>query len=209
MTKALLIVDVQNDFIDGSLAVPNGEEIIHVINSLITSKYYDYIIASQDWHPANHKSFASNNNGTQVFTMGELNGAPQMMWPDHCVQKTWGAEFHHDLLSNNFDFVQQKGINPEVDSYSAFRDNNQNETTGLDVWIKDHDITTLDVCGLATDYCVKFSIIDAVNLLDTTEIRFIPDASKALTVEGEQQATQEMQAAGVIIMNSDQILDQV
>ncbi|MEQ9116482.1 MAG: bifunctional nicotinamidase/pyrazinamidase [Rickettsiales bacterium] len=209
MKKALLIIDIQNDFISGSLAIPDGEQIVPIINSLMTAEYYDYIIASQDWHPANHKSFASNNNGTEVFAMGELNGLPQIMWPDHCVQHTWGAEFHHDLLTEKFDYIQQKGTNPEIDSYSAFRDNNQQEITGLDIWIKEHEISILDICGLATDFCVKFSAIDAASLLESTEVRFIQDASKALTTEGELQATEEMQEAGVIIANSEQILDPI
>ena len=130
MTKALLIVDVQNGFCPGgNLPVPEGDKTVPVINRLIDGGGYDYIVASQDWHPADHGSFASQHPGKNVFDMGTLSGQPQMMWPDHCVQGTKDAEFHPDLKMDKVDFIQQKGQNASVDSYSAFRDNDRAAVT--------------------------------------------------------------------------------
>jgi nicotinamidase/pyrazinamidase len=164
--KALLLVDIQNGFCPGgNLAVPHGDEIVSVANRLIEEGGYDVIVASQDWHPANHGSFASQHPGAKPFEIGELSGRPQVMWPDHCVQETADAEFHSDLNTNAIDYVQQKGENPAVDSYSAFRDNDQAALTGLAGYLTAQQVTELDICGLATDYCVKFSALDAVDML--------------------------------------------
>ncbi len=155
MKKALIIVDVQNDFCEGgALAVPNANEIIPYINLLTQENEYEEIILTQDWHPANHKSFASNN-GKQVGETIILNEVPQFMWPDHCVQNTSGAEFHPDLDTSKVTKIIQKGTNVEVDSYSGFQDNNHFMKTGLDDYLKSKGIQMVEIVGLALDYCEK------------------------------------------------------
>lgn len=162
MKKALIVVDVQNDFCEaGALEVPKANEIIPYINLLMEDNQYDQIVLTQDWHPANHKSFASNN-GKKVGDTIELNGIPQFMWPDHCVQNTWGAEFQKDLNLDKVNHIIKKGKNPDVDSYSGFQDNNHFVKTGLDDYLKYHDIQLVEIVGLALDYCVKYTCLDAV-----------------------------------------------
>ncbi|WP_430251430.1 bifunctional nicotinamidase/pyrazinamidase [Neorhizobium sp. DAR64860/K0K1] len=205
--KALLLIDIQNGFCSGgNLAVAHGDDIVPIANSLISDGGYDVIVASQDWHPANHGSFASQHPGKKPFDMGELSGQPQVMWPDHCVQETPDAEFHPDLDIGAVDYIQQKGENPAVDSYSAFRDNDQAALTGLAGYLRAQQITELDVCGLATDYCVKFSALDAVEMLPDVKVRFIEDASRGITPEGVRAAIEEMRANGVGIIKSSEIL---
>jgi nicotinamidase/pyrazinamidase len=205
--KALLLIDIQNGFCPGgNLAVAGGDAIVPVANRLIETGGYDLIIASQDWHPANHGSFASQHPGKQPFDMGELSGQPQMMWPDHCVQGTADADFHPDLNIAAFDYVQQKGENSAVDSYSAFRDNDQSAITGLADYIKRQGVDLLDVCGLATDYCVSFSVLDALDMLPGVKVRFIEDASRGIDPEGIKTAIATMRARGVAIINSNDIL---
>ncbi|MGE6740758.1 bifunctional nicotinamidase/pyrazinamidase [Allorhizobium pseudoryzae] len=205
--KALLIIDVQNGFCPGgNLPVPEGDTIVPIINRLIADGAYDLITASQDWHPANHGSFASQHAGAKPFDMGTLSGQPQVMWPDHCVQGTPDADFHADLNTDAFDYIQQKGENPAVDSYSAFRDNDQAAITGLAGYLRAQQVTELDVCGLATDYCVKFSALDARALLPDVKIRFIEDASRGIAADGVKAAIAEMRQAGVAIVHSDEIL---
>jgi nicotinamidase/pyrazinamidase len=205
--KALLLIDIQNGFCPGgNLAVAHGDDIVPIANSLISDGGYDVIVASQDWHPANHGSFASQHPGKKPFDMGELSGQPQVMWPDHCVQETPDAEFHPDLDVGAVDYIQQKGENPAVDSYSAFRDNDQAALTGLAGYLRAQQITELDVCGLATDYCVKFSALDAVEMLPDVKVRFIEDASRGITPEGVRAAIEEMRANGVGIIKSSEIL---
>lgn len=165
MTKpALILVDIQNDFcLGGSLAVPKADEIIPVANHYMKEffkKEYP-VIATQDWHPVGHGSFASVNK-VNPFTMGTLSGEPQMMWPDHCVQGTKGAEFHPDLL--DVPTVVCKGMDPTVDSYSGFFDNGGKNDTGLNGILKSLGVDTVFVLGLATDYCVKFTVLDAAKL---------------------------------------------
>ena len=163
MKKALIVVDVQNDFCEGgALAVPKANEIIPYVNLLMEDSTYDEIILTQDWHPANHKSFASNN-GRKVGEVINLNGLPQFMWPDHCVQGSFGAEFHKDLNLEKVTHIVQKGKNPEVDSYSGFQDNNQLVKTDLEDYLKFKDIELVEIVGLALDYCVKYTCIDAAN----------------------------------------------
>lgn len=163
MKKALIVVDVQNDFCEGgALAVPKANEIIPYVNLLMEDSTYDEIILTQDWHPANHKSFASNN-GKKVGESIELNGYSQFMWPDHCVQGSFGAEFHKDLNLEKVTHIVQKGKNSEVDSYSGFQDNNQLVKTDLEDYLKFKDIELVEIVGLALDYCVKYTCIDAAN----------------------------------------------
>ncbi|MCB0689513.1 MAG: bifunctional nicotinamidase/pyrazinamidase [Saprospiraceae bacterium] len=161
MKKALIIIDVQNDFTkDGNLAVPGGEEIIPFINNIQT--HFETIIASQDWHPADHGSFASNHKGKKPFEKTLLNGLDQVLWPDHCVQGSAGAEFHPDLVLNKINAIIRKGMDPEIDSYSAFFDNGHRKQTGLAGLLFDLGIKDLFFCGLAADYCVYYSIKDAL-----------------------------------------------
>ena len=183
MKKALIIVDVQNDFCEGgALAVPGANAIIPYINQLTQENEYDQIVLTQDWHPANHKSFASNN-GRNVGETITLNGLPQFMWPDHCVQGTFGAEFHKDLDISNVTHTVQKGKNPEIDSYSGFQDNNAFMKTGLDDFLKYHDIELVEIVGLALDYCVKYTAQDAVNNGYITCLHY--QGTKAVNVKPE------------------------
>ncbi len=205
--KALLLIDIQNGFCPGgNLPVADGDKIVPIANALIENGGYDLIVASQDWHPANHGSFASQHPGKQPFEMGELSGKPQVMWPDHCVQETPDADFHPDLNTQAFDHVQQKGENPAVDSYSAFRDNDQSATTGLADYLNRQGVTALDICGLATDYCVSFSALDARDMLPDVKVRFIEDASRGIDPEGIKAAIAAMRAKGIAVVNSSDIL---
>jgi len=199
--RAFLVVDVQNGFCaEGNLPVPDGEAVVPVINRLMAEGGYGLVVASQDWHPPDHKSFASQHSGKKPFEMGSLRGRPQVMWPDHCVQGTRDAELHPELDRSRIHLVQHKGEDRETDSYSAFRDNHAERTTGLDAELKRHGIEELDVCGLATDYCVKFSALDAVAMLPGVKVRVIENASRGITPEGVQSALEELRRAGVEVV---------
>ncbi|WP_105382522.1 bifunctional nicotinamidase/pyrazinamidase [Neorhizobium alkalisoli] len=205
--KALLLIDIQNGFCPGgNLPVPHGDEVVPIANRLIEDGGYDVIVASQDWHPKNHGSFASQHPGKKPFEMGELSGKPQVMWPDHCIQETPDAEFHPDLNIAAVDYVQQKGENPAVDSYSAFRDNDQAAFTGLAGYLRAQQVKELDICGLATDYCVKYSALDAVEMLPDITVCFIEDASRGIDPAGVKAAIAEMKTKGVGIVTSAEIL---
>lgn len=205
--KALLLIDIQNGFCPGgNLAVADGDRVVPIANALIDNGGYDLIVASQDWHPSDHGSFASQHPGKKPFEMGELSGKPQVLWPDHCVQGTSDAEFHTDLNTEAFDYIQQKGENPAVDSYSAFRDNDQFAATGLSDYLERQGVTLLDICGLATDYCVSFSVIDALEMLPGVKVRFIEDASRGIDPDGIKKAISTMREKGVVVINSNDIL---
>ncbi|SIT98234.1 nicotinamidase/pyrazinamidase [Epilithonimonas bovis DSM 19482] len=200
MKKALIIVDVQNDFCEGgALAVPDADSIIPYINLLLEENEYDQVVLTQDWHPANHKSFASNN-GKNVGETISLNGVPQFMWPDHCVQGTFGADFHSDLNRDKVTHIIQKGKNPEIDSYSAFQDNNHFMKTGLEDFLRYHDIQLVEIVGLALDYCVKFTALDAINAGFVTCLHF--NGTKAVNVKPEngKNAIYDMLERGVTIL---------
>jgi len=200
MKKALIVVDVQNDFCQGgALEVPNANDIIPYINLLMDDNQYDEIILTQDWHPANHKSFASNND-RKVGESIILNGVPQFMWPDHCVQGTFGAEFHKDLNVSKATKIIQKGTNTEIDSYSGFQDNNHFMKTGLADYLKYHDIQLVEIVGLAMDYCVKFTCTDAVKEGFITCMHF--NGTKAVNVKPDNDKTAifEMLQNGVSIL---------
>jgi nicotinamidase/pyrazinamidase len=139
--------------------------------------------------------------------MGEVAGKPQMMWPDHCVQYTLDSELHPELKAEEIDLIQQKGEDPRVDSYSAFRDNDHDASTGLSDFLEDQGVTDLDVCGLATDYCVKFSAIDALDMIPGVRVRFIEDASRGITPEGVATAIAEMKFRGIAIIDSRAVLE--
>ncbi|MBW8318868.1 MAG: bifunctional nicotinamidase/pyrazinamidase [Rhizobium sp.] len=207
MTKALLLIDIQNGFCPGgNLPVADGDAVVPVANALMKGGHYDIVVASQDWHPANHGSFASQHPGRKPFDMGELNGQPQVLWPDHCVQGTADAEFHPGLDLSAIAHVQKKGENLAVDSYSAFRDNDRAALTGLVGYLKNKGVTALDIMGLATDYCVRFSALDAVDMLPGVQVRLIEDGSRGIDPDGVHAAIEEMRSAGVAVVSSKDIL---
>ncbi|MBF0597507.1 bifunctional nicotinamidase/pyrazinamidase [Faecalibacter rhinopitheci] len=161
--KALIIVDMQNDFMPGgALAVPEGDLIIERINEL--QNKFELIVATQDWHPANHKSFASQHEGKNPFDVIELNGLQQTLWPNHCIQGTKGADFHKDLNTIKVEAIFRKGMNRDIDSYSGFFDNGRKKSTGLNGFLKERNVTSLFICGLASDYCVYYTAMDALSL---------------------------------------------
>ncbi|MCA9186694.1 MAG: bifunctional nicotinamidase/pyrazinamidase [Pirellulaceae bacterium] len=160
---ALILVDIQHDFLPGgALAVPHGDEVVPVANQRMPR--YQLVVATQDWHPPDHASFASQHSGTQVGDVIEWDGGPQVMWPDHCVQNTGGAQFAAALQIDRFDHIVRKGTDRRIDSYSGFFDNNHRRATGLHEYLNQRGIEELHVMGLATDYCVKFTALDAVEL---------------------------------------------
>ncbi|UZD90599.1 bifunctional nicotinamidase/pyrazinamidase [Cognatishimia activa] len=163
MSKALIVIDVQNDFCPGgALAVPDGDEIVGGINDLMSE--FDTVILTQDWHPAGHSSFATSHAGKTPYEMIEMPYGPQVLWPDHCVQGTDGAAFHMALDTTRADLIIRKGYNPAIDSYSAFFENDQTTPTGLEGYLRTRGLKELTMVGLATDFCVNFSAVDAAKL---------------------------------------------
>jgi nicotinamidase/pyrazinamidase len=159
--KALIIVDVQNDFLPGgALAVDKGDLVIPTINRL--QENFELVVATQDWHPAEHKSFASQHEGRSVFEEITLNGLPQVLWPDHCVQETKGAAFSSQLDQKRIEAISRKGMEINIDSYSGFFDNGKKKATGLGAYLKGRGVTSVFVAGLAADYCVYFTALDAL-----------------------------------------------
>ncbi len=202
--KALLLVDLQNDFMPGgALAVVDGDAVVPLANWLASK--FPLVVATQDWHPQSHQSFAMNNPGRMVGDVIDLNGCQQVMWPAHCVQGKHGADFHPDLKQEQIHKVFQKGINAEVDSYSGFFDNNRRYPTGLEEWLKKKGITDLYICGLATDYCVKYTALDAAALGFKTWL--IEDACRGVDLEAgdSARAIAAMQTAGVKIISSREL----
>lgn len=202
--KALVLVDVQNDFMPGGvLEVPHGDLIVPVLNRV--QPYFDLVTATQDWHPKNHVSFASNHPGMKPFERIMLHGYDQVLWPDHCVQGTRGAQFHPDLDTGRVAAIFRKGMNPEVDSYSGFNDNMHIVSTGLSGYLKEKGITELYVCGLAADICVYYTIKDAV--AEGFESALIEDGSRPLDEKNFGSVRTELGRMGVKIINSSQITD--
>ena len=160
--KALIIVDVQYDFLPGgSLEVAKGDEIIPIINHI--QKDYDLVVATQDWHPKDHLSFASQHGGKLPFEEIELDGLNQILWPDHCIQESYGATLSEELDSTSIEAIFRKGMNPRIDSYSGFYDNGKRKDTGLAGYLKARDVDEIHVCGLAADFCVFFTAMDAIS----------------------------------------------
>lgn len=200
MKKALILVDIQNDFIPGgALAVTGGDEIIDVANRAM--KNFDHIIATQDWHPADHKSFASQHKGKRPGEFIELNGLPQILWPDHCIMGTRGAEFAPGLDTGSITKVIRKGMNREVDSYSGFFDNAHNHATGLENYLRAQEITDLFIMGLATDYCVKFTALDARRLGFDTSLIIEGVRGVEVNTGDCDKAVEEMKKAGVMVVH--------
>ena len=197
MMTALIIVDMQNDFLPGgALAVAGGDEIIPEINRL--SIEYDLVVATQDWHPHNHGSFASQYEGASPFEMGQLGGMPQVMWPDHCVQGSFGADLTRELGQERVEAVFRKGMNPEIDSYSAFFDNGKLKATGLEGYLRGRGVTEVHICGLAADYCAWYTAKDAIAL--GFEAVIMLDAVKAINPEEFDKIKQEFLGLGGKLM---------
>lgn len=196
-SEALIVIDVQNDFCPGgALAVAEGDQIIRRINGLMDD--YQAVILTQDWHPANHSSFASNNPGHAPFETLRMSYGLQTLWPDHCVQGTNGADFHSDLRTDPADLIIRKGFRPAIDSYSAFFENDRSTTTGLNGYLSARGIRAVTFVGLATDYCVAYSALDAARL--GLEARVLLDACRGIDLGGSlERMTAEMRAAGVAL----------
>ncbi len=195
--KALIIVDIQNDFLPGgALEVPNGDQIVEVINGLQSK--YDVVVATQDWHPVQHKSFASQHIEHNVFDQVVLYGLDQVLWPDHCVQGTRGAELADNLEQAKVEAVFRKGIDPYIDSYSGFYDNGRRKNTGLHGYLQDRAVTEVHICGLAADFCVHFTAMDALSLGYRTVV--LSKATKAIAREDYMDKKQIfIQAGGLFV----------
>lgn len=197
MTAALLVIDVQNDFCPGgALAVPGGDKIVPKINALMTD--FKEIILTQDWHPAGHSSFASEHPGKAPFETVEMEYGTQVLWPDHCVQGSHGGAFHPDLDTAPAHLIIRKGMSLKIDSYSAFFENDRATHTGLDGYLQTRGITRLVMVGLATDFCVQFSALDAAKLGYRVTVR--RDLCRAIDLDGSlAQAEVAMREAGVTL----------
>ena len=198
---ALLVVDVQNDFCPGgALAVPDGDAVVPVINRLAGA--FDHVLLTQDWHPAGHDSFASSHAGKAPFETIEASYGTQVLWPDHCVQDTAGAALHADLDLPRAELVIRKGFRKEIDSYSAFYENDRSTPTGLTGYLRSRGFERLVLVGLATDFCVYYSAVDAVR--EGFEAILVEDACRAIDLEGSLDAARrDMVEAGVIFTGSD------
>jgi nicotinamidase/pyrazinamidase len=194
-TEALIVIDVQNDFCPGgALAVAGGDEIVPGINALM--REFQTVVLTQDWHPANHLSFADNHPGAAPFSLTDMPYGKQVLWPAHCVQGSPGAAFHPGLATDPAQMVIRKGFRPEIDSYSAFFENDRTTPTGLDGYLKSRGVTTLTLVGLATDFCVAYSALDAAQLGFQATVR--RDLCRAIDLNGSlASALDQMQHAGV------------
>ena len=193
--QCLIVVDVQNDFCPGgALAVPKGDEVVPVINRLVAK--FDNVVLTQDWHPRGHASFASSHPGRKPFETIDLPYGKQVLWPDHCVQGTPGAAFHSNLKTEPAQLVVRKGFHRDIDSYSGFLEADRETTTGLAGFLKEKGFRQLFVCGLATDFCVAWTALDA--RATGFEVTVIEDACRAIDLEGSlDRAWADMRAAGV------------
>jgi nicotinamidase/pyrazinamidase len=196
--NAIILVDLQNDFMPGgALPVPDGNAVIPLANKLMSS--FDLVVATQDWHPAQHGSFATNHPGKKPGDMIELNGLPQLLWPPHCIQNTSGAAFVKELDAGKITRVFQKGTDPGIDSYSGFFDNGHRKATGLGDYLKSKGVSAVSILGVATDYCVKFTALDAAQLGFKTTL--LSAACRGVNVKpGDvERALAELHAAGVVV----------
>ncbi|MSP50638.1 MAG: bifunctional nicotinamidase/pyrazinamidase [Alphaproteobacteria bacterium] len=194
-TDALLVVDVQNDFCpNGALAVPRGDEVVPVVNHL--AERFGHVLLTQDWHPPGHRSFASSHPGKRPFETAELAYGTQVLWPDHCVKGTLGAELHRDLAMDKAELIIRKGFRPEIDSYSAFFENDRKTPTGLSGYLRTRGFKRLFLAGLATDFCVHYSAVDGAALGFTIVV--IEDGCRAIDLAGSLGAAKAaMAGAGV------------
>ncbi|SNT22264.1 bifunctional nicotinamidase/pyrazinamidase [Tropicimonas sediminicola] len=197
MTEALIVIDVQNDFCPGgALAVPGGDEIVPAINAMLPD--FPVRVFTQDWHPADHGSFASRHPGKNPFEVTEMPYGAQVLWPDHCVQGSKGAEFHPDLLTDPADLIIRKGFRREIDSYSAFFENDHETPTGLDGYLRTRGVERLRMVGLATDFCVHYSAVDAARLGYAVTVDL--PCCRAIDLDGSLEAALDsMLDAGVVL----------
>ncbi|MEP1520631.1 bifunctional nicotinamidase/pyrazinamidase [Ascidiaceihabitans sp.] len=200
MPHALIVIDVQNDFCPGgALAVAGGDQIVDGINALMGDA--GAVVLTQDWHPAGHSSFASSHAGQGPYDVVEMPYGPQVLWPDHCIQASPGAQFHMGLHRDKADLIIRKGFNPEIDSYSAFFENDKSTPTGLEGYLRTRGFEKLVMVGLATDFCVNFSAVDAAKLGFEVEVR--TDLCRAIDLDGSLQAAIDgMTAAGVALSDA-------
>ena len=203
-TDVLIVVDVQNDFLPGgALAVPDGDAVIEPINRL--AQAFRHVVLTQDWHPAGHASFASSHSGRQPFETAELSYGSQVLWPDHCIQGTRGAEISGDLGIPHAQLVIRKGHNPEIDSYSGFMEADRKTSTGLAGYLKERGFRRVFCAGLATDFCVAWTALDAQAAGFDTYL--IEDASRAIDANGSlARAREDLDAAGVQVIGSAQVV---
>lgn len=200
--RALIIVDVQNDFVSGgSLEVPAGEQIVPLVNEL--AEKFDLVVATQDWHPQDHKSFASNHPDKKPFEKIALHGLEQVLWPDHCVQGSSGADFHPQLEMKRIEAIFRKGMDPEIDSYSGFYDNGHKKNTGLAGYLKDRGVRQVFVSGLAGDYCVFYTAMDA--LKEGFDTFLIEDATRSIVPADFEKAKKKIAALGGKVVASDEL----
>lgn len=202
--KALILVDIQNDFCPGGhLEVPEGNQVVPVANALMDR--FDLVVATQDWHPADHGSFAANHPWRKPGQVIDLNGLPQVLWPIHCVQESFGAEFVQSLHTDKIDQIFVKGTDPGIDSYSGFYDNGHRKATGMGDFLKEKGVDTVYVMGLATDYCVKFTALDAVALGFKTYL--VADGCRGVNLNAGdvEQAIADMRSGGVAVTNSNEL----
>ncbi|MEY8842128.1 bifunctional nicotinamidase/pyrazinamidase [Cribrihabitans sp. XS_ASV171] len=194
MTHALLVIDVQNDFCPGgALAVPGGDEVVGRVNAMMET--FDTVILTQDWHPVGHSSFASSHPGKAPFETVDMPYGTQVLWPDHCVQRSAGAEFH-PALRTDADLILRKGFRPQIDSYSAFFENDRETPTGLEGYLRTRGIEKLTLAGLATDFCVQYSALDGARL--GFEVEVVMEACRAIDLDGSLAAAETaMHDAGV------------
>lgn len=193
MTSALLVIDVQNDFCPGgALAVPQGDAIVAGINARMSA--FDTVVLTQDWHPKGHSSFASQHAGKAPYEVVDMPYGPQVLWPDHCVQRTMGAAFHPDLNTDRADMIVRKGMNAAIDSYSAFFENDQTTPTGLEGYLRTRGITELCLVGLATDFCVNYSAQDAAKLGFSVSVD--ADLCRAIDLDGSLDAAWDAMREG-------------
>ena len=202
--RALLVIDLQNDFCSGgNLAVPGADEIIPRVNELVA--YFDHVLLTQDWHPSGHHSFASSHAGKAPFETVALSYGTQILWPDHCVQGTHGADFHPEARLEKVEFIIRKGFRSAIDSYSAFFENDHQTPTGLAGYLRERGIETLYLIGLATDFCVKYSALDG--RAQGFEVYVVEDAVRGIDTQGSlAQAWREMDEAGVHVITSEEVM---
>lgn len=201
--RALIVIDMQVDFCPGgALAVTGGDEIVGAINDLMPD--FDAVVLTQDWHPADHASFADNHPRAKAFSTVQMPYGPQVLWPVHCVQGSRGADFHPGLDTTRADIVIRKGFRPEIDSYSAFFENDRTTPTGLAGYLRERGTTEVWLAGLATDFCVGFSALDAARL--GFRVTLLTDAARAIDLDGSLgRAMSDMAAAGVTLARAAEL----
>ena len=200
---ALVLIDIQNDFCPGgALAVDQGDEIVEISNKI--QEQFKIKIITQDWHPKTHKSFASNHEDKEPLSTVEMFYGLQVLWPNHCIQGTEGSKFHSKLITDSADLIIRKGFRPEIDSYSAFFENDQKTPTGLDGYLKSRGVNTIYLCGLAFDFCVYFSALDGAKL--GYNVNVIQDACRAIDLDGSlEKSLNDMKSKGVKILSTSDL----